>query len=131
MCSKLGHLWSRTRSHFYECCRGQKSCAVGLKIGQHVCLNPFLNKPWFCLQYKSFGNTMGKGEIAHYEQFLLFPQCFLTFWITFSHVYQISNCRLQTLSVWEILKFVVWERVNKILHEIKIRSHRIINYINI
>ena len=21
-------------------------------------------------------NTMGKGEIAHYEQFLLFPQCF-------------------------------------------------------
>ena len=22
-------------------------------------------------------NTMGKGEIAHNEQFLLFPQCFL------------------------------------------------------
>ena len=22
------------------------------------------------------GNTMGKGEIAHYKQFLLFPQCF-------------------------------------------------------
>ena len=22
-------------------------------------------------------NTVGKGEIAHYEQFLLFPQCFL------------------------------------------------------
>ena len=21
-------------------------------------------------------NTAGKGEIAHYEQFLLFPQCF-------------------------------------------------------
>ena len=21
-------------------------------------------------------NTVGKGEIAHYEQFLLFPQCF-------------------------------------------------------
>ena len=21
-------------------------------------------------------NIMGKGEIAHYEQFLLFPQCF-------------------------------------------------------
>ena len=21
-------------------------------------------------------NTTGKGEIAHYEQFLLFPQCF-------------------------------------------------------
>ena len=21
-------------------------------------------------------NTVGKGEVAHYEQFLLFPQCF-------------------------------------------------------
>ena len=26
-----------------------------------------------CLQYKSFENTAGKGEIAGNEQFLLFP----------------------------------------------------------
>ena len=26
-----------------------------------------------CLQYKSFENTVGKGEIARKEQFLLFP----------------------------------------------------------
>ena len=25
------------------------------------------------LSYKPFENTVGKGEIAHYEQFLLFP----------------------------------------------------------
>ena len=25
---------------------------------------------------KWVGNTVGKGEIARYEQFLLFPQCF-------------------------------------------------------
>ena len=25
---------------------------------------------------KQVENTLGKGEIAHYEQFLLFPQCF-------------------------------------------------------
>ena len=67
-----------------------------------------------CLQYRSLENTVGKGEIAHNEQFLLFPHCFLTFWKTFIHVYQISNCRLQTLSVWESLKFVVWERVNNL-----------------
>ena len=30
-----------------------------------------------CLQYKSFENTVGKGEIARNEQFLLFSQCFL------------------------------------------------------
>ena len=27
---------------------------------------------------KRVENTVGKGEIAHYEQFLLFPQCFQT-----------------------------------------------------
>ena len=28
--------------------------------------------------HKSVENTVGKGEIARYEQFLLFPQCFQT-----------------------------------------------------
>ena len=32
-----------------------------------------------CLQCKSFENTVGKGEIACNEQFLLFPQSFLPF----------------------------------------------------
>ena len=27
--------------------------------------------------YKRVDNTVGKGEIARHEQFLLFPQCFL------------------------------------------------------
>ena len=38
-----------------------------------------------CLHYKSFENTVGKGEIACNEQILLFPQCFLPFWRTFCH----------------------------------------------
>ena len=54
-----------------------------------------------CLRYKSFENTVGKGEIARNKQFLLFPQCFLPFWITFCHFRQVRNCRLQTLSVWK------------------------------
>ena len=37
------------------------------------------------LHYTSFENTVGKGEIAHYEQFLLFTQRFLPFWRTFCH----------------------------------------------
>ena len=65
-----------------------------------------------CLQYKSFENAVGKGEIARYEQFLLFPQCFLPFKRTFCHFHQIKNYRLQTLSVWKSLKFVVLERLN-------------------
>ena len=38
---------------------------------------------------KPFENTVGKGEIAPNEQFLLFPQCFLPVWITFCHFRQI------------------------------------------
>ena len=42
-----------------------------------------------CLQYMSFENTVGKGEIARIEQFPLFPQCFLPVGRTFFHFNQI------------------------------------------
>ena len=40
---------------------------------------------WTPLGNKPFENTVGKGEIARNEQFLLFPQCFLPVWIAFCH----------------------------------------------
>ena len=64
-----------------------------------------------CLQYQSFENTVGKGEMSRNEQFLLFPLCFPPFLRTFSCLHQIRNCQLQTLSDWKSLKFDVWERV--------------------
>ena len=72
----------------------------------HNFFSPFFKQGFVfkCLQYKTFENTVGKGEIARYEQFLLFPQRFLPFWRTFCHFSQIQNCRLQTLSVWRSLK---------------------------
>ena len=48
---------------------------------QRHLLTPLGNKP--------FENTVGKGEIARNEQFLLFPQCVLPVWITFCHFRQI------------------------------------------
>ena len=42
-----------------------------------------------CLLYKSFENTVGNGEIARNEQFLLFPQCFPPICRTFYHFHQI------------------------------------------
>ena len=42
-----------------------------------------------CLHYKSFENTVGKGEIACNRQFLLFPQCFLQVLRTFCHFHLI------------------------------------------
>ena len=58
-----------------------------------------------CLQYMPFENTVRKGEIA----FSLIG--FYPFEELFPHFRQIWNCRLQTLSVWKSLKFVVWERI--------------------
>ena len=62
---------------------------------------PFLNKPLFLLVcITSLLKTMlGKWEIVHNKQFLLFPPCFLPFWRTFCHFHQIQNCHLPTLSV--------------------------------
>ena len=65
-----------------------------------------------CLQNRSFENTVGKGEMTCQEQFLLFLQCRLPVWRSFCHFHQIQSCRLQTLSIWNSLKFVLWERVN-------------------
>ena len=83
--------------------------------------------PFDALGNKPFENIVGKGEITGIEQFLLFPQCFLSIWITFCHFRQIWNCHLQTLSVWKSLIFVVWQWVNylannKILRLVKIQS---------
>ena len=51
-----------------------------------------------CLQYKSFENNVGKGEIdggkdeiAPNKHFFLFPQCFLPVLITFHHFNKIWN----------------------------------------
>ena len=43
--------------------------------------------------------------------FLLFTLCFLLVWRTFCPLHPIRNCLLQSLSVWKILKFVIWEKV--------------------
>ena len=72
-------------------------------------VNPFPhNDTFWCPWETSLLKTLWeKGEIARNEQFLLFPQCFLPILITI-YFCQIWNCRLQTLSVWKRLNFVVW-----------------------
>ena len=49
---------------------------------------------------KQVENTVGKGEIARYEQFLLFPQCFR------------KACTADTKKPG-----LVWERVNLLLDD--------------
>ena len=79
-----------------------------------------------CLQYKSFQNTVSKGEIARNEQFLLFPPSFLPIWGAFCRIYPSWNSHLQTLSVWKSLKLVVWERVKAFTDDSQVVSKIII-----
>ena len=50
------------------------------------CLTLSQTSPGFYVsEIQVFENTVGKGEIARNEQFLLFPQCFLILWRTYCH----------------------------------------------
>ena len=75
------------------------------------CFNPFPHNDNFWRPWKqAFWKHCEKRR--NYEQFLLFPQCFLTIWTTFCYFRQIWNCRLQTLSVWKSLNFVSGNGLN-------------------
>ena len=49
---------------------------------------------------KDLENTVGKGENAGNQHFLLFPQCFLLYQREKLSFYQHLICRLQVLSIW-------------------------------
>ena len=92
-------------------CRGRSTLHCVVKFKQSL-FRVFKQATVFMgLQYKSFENTGGNGEIARNKQFLLFPQCFLPILRTFWHFHQVQNRRLQTLLVWKSVKFVIWEMV--------------------
>ena len=95
----------------------QKTCTADTLRPRHVweMVNPFPHNNTFWRPWEfSLLKTLGKGEIARNEQFLLFPKCFLPVWTTVFHFHQIWNCCLQTPSVLKSLKFVVWEWVKKL-----------------
>ena len=60
------------------------------------------------LRNKPFENTVGKGEIARYEQFLLYPQCFLpvkrTYYFFHSNL-KLSSADYFILDLSKILSF--------------------------
>ena len=113
-------IWSKMRLNhkvvwsFYMQINYLKQKKLKFFLGQPyicICISTFPNQPWLFtwLQYQSFENTVGKWEIGCNEQFLLFPWCFLSSWRIVCLFHQIWNCYLQTLSVWMIVKFTVWE----------------------
>ena len=60
-----------------------------------------------CLQYKSFENTVGKGEIACYEQFLFFPvySTHLKSFLPFPANFKLSSTNSFSLEESKICRF--------------------------
>ena len=83
-------------------------------FSNEMTVNPFPNKSWFsCVCSPSLLKTLREKEkLLVTSNFSLSHNVFYLLWRTFCHYHRVQNCRLQTLSVWESLKFVVWKRVN-------------------
>ena len=73
-------------------------------------VNPFPNKPWFlrvCIT--SLLKTLWEKEKLLVTSNFSFSHCIFYLSEELSAIYiKFWNCRLQTLSVWKSLKFVVW-----------------------
>ena len=77
--------------------------------------NPFQNKPWFLLVCSTslLKTLWDKEKLLVTSNFSFAHSVFYPIRELSSIFYQIWNCRLQTLSIWKSLKFVVWERVKE------------------
>ena len=86
---------------FWKHCRKRRNCSLRALVKT-------------CLQYMSFENTVGKGQVALNEQLLLFPvfSTLLENVLPFSSNFKLSPTNsFGLVSVWRSLKFVIWERV--------------------
>ena len=93
--------------------------------------NPFPHNDTFLMPLgnKPFENTVGKGEIARNEQFLLFPQCFLPIWnnfLPFSSNLKLSSANSFSLEESKICRLVMGQPV---LCTIFFPSHWLLSHI--
>ena len=77
--------------------------------------SPFPNKPWF-LRVWGTGllKTLGKGEIARNEHFLLYSQCFYPFG-ELTTIFMKSEIYVCKPRVWKSPKFVVWVKCGSVI----------------
>ena len=93
------------------CKKAWKHMCVTDRHGLSLPFNPFPNKPWFLRVCKtSLLKTLWEKEKLLVTSNFSFSHSVST------HFHQVQNSRLQTISVWKSLKFVVWKRVKVALN---------------
>ena len=99
-------------------CTVNSSYVKSQSLVQNLCkfsidLNPSQTSPVFSASaVKPFENTVGKGEIAHNKQFLLFPNCFVSFCKTFSIFNKLRIVVLNSFSLEEFKIFPFGKELN-------------------
>ena len=96
------------------------------RLKQHYkSYNPNPNKPWFLrvCSISLLKTLWEKEKLLVTSNFSFSHSVFYPFWRTLCHSHQTKICRLQTLSVWKGVKFVVWERVNSASQIYKVMLH--------
>ena len=80
-----------------------------------IAFNPFPNKPWFLRVCRTslFKTLWEKEKLLVTSNFSFSHSVFYLFYEFSASLYQIWNCRLQTLPIWNSLKFVVWEKFKR------------------
>ena len=68
--------------------------------------------------YEAFRKHSGKSRNCPKGTISSFPHSIYTLLENFLQFYQIWNCRLQTLTIWKSLKFLIWKRINFYRHPI-------------
>ena len=76
-------------------------------------VNPFPNKPWFLrvCNISLLKTLQEKEKLLVTSNFSFSHSVFYPFAELSAIFIKFKNCRLQIVSVWKRLKFVVWERV--------------------
>ena len=88
--------------------------------------HPFPNNPWFLRVFSTspLKTLREKEKLLVTSNFSFSHSVFYPFGKLSAIFIYFKNCRLQTLSIWKSLKFVVWERVNAIFDSISVVSRR-------
>ena len=90
-------------------------------------INPFPNEPWFLrICRTSLLKTLwGKEKLLVKSNFSIFLSVFYPFGYISAISITKENRRLQTLSVWKCLKFVVWKGLRNKLDLVHLKSCQI------
>ena len=97
-------------------CKSSQWLVKNYKVRSSLLINPFQNNSWLLRVYNTglLKTLWEKEKLLVTSNFSFSRSVFYPFGELSAIFIKLKNCRLQTLSVWKSLKFVIWEKVKEI-----------------